>query len=256
MRQPEGYTKPEEEHLVCKLTKSIYGLKQSPRCWNTALDAHLVKMNFEQLCSDPCIYKSKTVGDTFFIGVYVDDIVLAGENETRIKEVKEMLASQFDIKDLGILTYFLGMSVIQDQRELTTLMGQPAYIKKLLEKYKMSDSKPVGTPVDPGSHLLKATEDEEALEQQLYQSLVGSLMYLSVYTRPNLAYAVNTLARFSSKPNRSHWIAAKRVLRYLRGTANYGIAFTKSESGECLGYSDADWAGDQEDRRSTSGYLF
>ena len=256
MRQPEGYTKPEEEHLVCKLTKSIYGLKQSPRCWNTALDAHLVKMNFEQLCSDPCIYKSKTVGDIFFIGVYVDDIVLAGENETRIKEVKEMLASQFDIKDLGILTYFLGMSVIQDQRELTTWMGQPAYIKKLLEKYKMSDSKPVGTPVDPGNHLLKATEDEEALEQQLYQSLVGSLMYLSVCTRPDLAYAVNTLARFSSKPNRSHWIAAKRVLRYLRGTANYGIAFTKSESGECLGYSDVDWAGDQEDRRSTSGYLF
>ena len=223
---------------------------------NTALDAHLVKMNFEQLCSDPCIYKSKTVGDTFFIGVYVDDIVLAGENETRIKEVKEMLASQFDIKDLGILTYFLGMSVIQDQRELTTWMGQPAYIKKLLEKYKMSDSKPVGTPVDPGSHLLKATEDEEALEQQLYQSLVGSLMYLSVCTRPDLAYAVNTLARFSSKPNRSHWIADKHVLRYLRGTANYGIAFTKSESGECLGYSDADWVGDQEDRRSTSGYLF
>ena len=119
----------------------------------------------------------------------------------------------------------------------------------------MSDSKPVGTPVDLGSHLLKATEDEEALEQQLYQSLIGSLMYLSVCTRPDLAYTVNTLARFSSKPNRSHWTAAKRVLRYLR-TANYGIAFTKSESGKCLGYSDTDWAGDQEDRRSTSGYLF
>ena len=120
----------------------------------------------------------------------------------------------------------------------------------------MSDSKPVGTPADPGSHLLKATEDEEALEQKQYQSLVGSLMYLSVCTRPDLAYAVSTLARFSNKPNRSHWTAAKRVLRYLRGTANYGIVFTKSESGECLGYSDADWAGDQEDRRSTSGYLF
>ena len=91
--------------------------------------------------------------------------------------------------------------------------------------------------MDLDSHLLKAPEDEEALEQQLYQSLVGSLMYLSVCTRPDLAYAVYTLARFSSKPNRSHWIAAKRVLRYLRGTANYGIAFTKSESGECLGYS-------------------
>ncbi len=215
-----------------------------------------MKMNFEQLHSDPCIYKSKTGGDNFYIGVYVDDIVLAGEYEARIQEVKQMLASQFDIKGLGRLTYFLGMTVIQDQGELTTWMGQPAYVKKLLEKQKMSDCKPVGTPVDPGSHLLKATEDEEALEQQLYQSLVGSLMYLSVCTRPDLAYAVSTLARFSNKPNRSHWMAAKRVLRYLRGTANYGIAFTKSESGECLGYSDADWAGDQEDRSSTSGYLF
>ncbi len=143
-------------------------------------------MKFEQLKSDPCIYKSVAGGDTFFIGVYVDDIVLAGENEARIQEVKEMLASKFDIKDLGRLTYFLGISVIQDQGGLTTWMGQPAYVKKLLEKQKMSDSKPVGTPVDPGSHLLKATEDEEALDQQLYQSLVGSLMYLSVCTRPDL----------------------------------------------------------------------
>ena len=256
MRQPEGYTKPEEEHLVCKLSKSIYGLKQSPRCWNTALHAHLVKMNFEQLHSDPCIYKSKTEGDCFYIGVYVDDIVLAGRDEARIQEVKQMLARKFDIKDLGRLTHFLGMSVVQDQGALTTWIGQPAYTKKLLGKQKMGDCKPVGTPVSPGSHLVKATDDEDAVEQQLYQSLVGSLMYLSVCTRPDLAYAVGILARFSSKPNRSHWTAAKRVLRYLKGTANHGIAFTKSESGECLGYSDADWAGDQEDRKSTSGYLF
>ena len=254
MKQPEGYAKPGEEHLVCKLSKSIYGLKQSPRCWNTALHAHLEKMNFQQLHSDPCIYKSKT-GD-FYIGVYVDDIVLAEKSEARIQEVKRMLASQFDIKDLGKLNYFLGISVVQDLGAHTTWMGQPAYIQKLLKKQKMSDCKPVGTPVDPGSHLVKATDDDEALDQQRYQSLVGSLMYLAVCTRPDLAYAVNTLARFSSKPNRIHWVAAKRVLRYLKGTASHGIVFTKSDSGECLGYSDADWAGDQEDRRSTSGYLF
>ena len=127
MRQPKGYTKPEEEHLVCKLSKS------TPCCWNTALHCHLLKMNFEQLHSDPCIYKSKT-GDNFYIGVYVDDMVLAGENSSRIQEVKQMLASQFDIKYLGRLTYFLGMTVIRDQEGLTTWMGQPAYVKKLLEK--------------------------------------------------------------------------------------------------------------------------
>ena len=148
------------------------------------------------------------------------------------------------------------MSVVQKQEEFTTWMGQPAYIEKLLKKQKMSDSKPVVTPVDPGNHLLKATEDEEAVEQQQYQSLIGSLMYLSVCTRPDIAYVVSTLARFSSKPNKSHWTAAKRVPRYLKGTADYGISFTKSESAECIGYSDADWAGDREDRRSTSSYLF
>ena len=136
MRQPEGYTKPEEEHLVCKLSKSIYGLKQSPRCWNTALHAHLVKMNFEQLHLDPCIYRSKTEGDCFYIGVYVDDIVLAGRDEARIQEVKQILARKFDIKDLGRLTYFLGMSVVQDQGALITWIGQPAYTKKLLGKQK------------------------------------------------------------------------------------------------------------------------
>jgi hypothetical protein len=131
--------------------------------------------------------------------------------------VKQRLASKFDIKDLGRLTYFLGMSAIQDQEALSTWNGQPAYIEKLLTK---GNCKPVGTSVDPGKHLLKTTEDEEAVEQQLYRSLV---MYLSV----------------SSKPNKSHWRTAKRVLRYLKGSANHGIAFTKSESGECL---------DQEDR--------
>ena len=113
---------------MCKLSKSIYGLKQSPRCWNTALHAHLVKMNFEQLHSDPCIYKSKTEGDCFYIGVYVDDIVLAGRDETRIQEVKQMLARKFDIKDLGRLTYFLGMSVVQDQGALTTWIAHTTSI--------------------------------------------------------------------------------------------------------------------------------
>ena len=102
-------------------------------------------------------------------------------------------------------------------------MGQPAYTERLLAEQGMSDCKPVGTPVDPGSHLMKATEEEEALDQHLYQSSVGSLMYLSMCTRTDIAYAVRTLARFSSKPNKTHWMAAKRVLRYLNGMTSHGI---------------------------------
>ncbi len=133
MKQPEGYVEHGQEHLVCKLKKSIYGLKQSPRCWNTALHAHLETMNFQRLQSDPCIYKSKAAGEDFYIGVYVDDMVLAGHGEDRIKEVKRMLSCKFALKDLGRLTYFLGISVVQNQDELTTWMGQPAYVRKVLE---------------------------------------------------------------------------------------------------------------------------
>ena len=120
----------------------------------------------------------------------------------------------------------------------------------------MSDCKPVKMPVNPGSHLVKASSDEEAVDQQSYQSLVGSLMYLATCTRPDLEYAIGNLARFSSKPNGSHWTAAKRVLRYLRGTPDLGIAFRRDVQRSCVGYSDADWAGDKDDRKSTSGYLF
>ena len=120
----------------------------------------------------------------------------------------------------------------------------------------MSDCKLVKTHKDPGSHLVKASDDEEAVDQQSYQSLVGSLMYLATCTRPDLAYAIENLARFSSKPNGSHWTAAKRVLRYMKGTPDLGITFRRDVQRSCAGYSDADWAGDKDDRKSTSGYLF
>ena len=126
MKQPIGYEKEGEEHLVCKLRKSIYGLKQASRCWNVALDSHLRSMGFTQSTSDPCIYKSGRE-DTFYIGVYMDDMILAGKDEAEMKRVKEELSSKFDIKDLGKLSYFLGMSIVQNQEEKKTWMGQPTY---------------------------------------------------------------------------------------------------------------------------------
>lgn len=253
MKQPTGYEKEGEEHLVCKLRKSIYGLKQSSRCWNTALDAHLKQMGFTQLKSDPCIYVSGG-DDPFYIGVYVDDMILAGKEAVRMKSVKKQLASKFDIKDLGKLSYFLGMSIVQDLEQRRTWMGQPMHTEKLLTRMGMSDCKPVKTPVEPGNRLVKASEDEEAVDQQSYQSLVGSLMYLATCTRPDIAYAVGMLARYSSKPNQSHWVAAKRVLRYLKGTVNFGLVYSGDSC--VVGHSDADWAGDVDDRKSTSGYMF
>ena len=133
-------------------------------------------------------------GGDLCIGVYVDDIVLAGRNEERIKEVKDVLSAKFDIKDIGKLHHFLGISVVQDETQKYAWLGQPTYTEKLLKKFGMQDCKPVGTPVDVGTKLEKATSEEESIDQQLYQSAVGSLMYLSVSTRPDIAFAVGSLA--------------------------------------------------------------
>ena len=120
----------------------------------------------------------------------------------------------------------------------------------------MQNCKSVNTPVDANSKLEMATSNDPCIDQQQYQSVIGSLMYLSVSTRPDISFAVGNLARHSSHPTSTHWKPLKRVLRYLKGTVNYGIKYTKSDQKECMGYSDADWAGDVNDKKSTSGYLF
>ena len=241
--------------MVCRLKRSIYGLKQSPRCWNSALDVQLKEMGFAQSTSDPCVYMS-TKGEMFVIAVYVDDIVLAGKTDERIAEVKKALSERFKVKDMGNLHYFLGVKVAQNYDTGETWIGQGLYTESILRKFGMADSKPVNTPVDTSTILVTATEDCETVNQGLYQSAVGSLLYLSSWTRPDITYAVSSVARFCLKPSKQHWIAVKRIMRYLRGTQNYGLLYSKDGSKDILGYLDADWAGDVNDRKSTSGYLF
>ena len=255
MRQPEGFIAKGQTHLVCKLKKSLYGLKQSPRCWNVALDNYLRMVGFIQLDSDPCIYHTSS-GEPFFLGVYVDDIVMASKSTAQLAEFKKSLATKFDIKDLGRLHHFLGMKVIQDEAKGNIWFGQQAYTKKLLRRFGMEDAKPVATPVDTSNKLVKATESEECIDQHNYQSAVGSLLYLAVATRPDISFAVSNIAKFSAQPTKTHWVAVKRILRYLKGSVDYGLNFTHESTSECIGYSDADWGGDLDDRKSTSGYVF
>ena len=213
-------------------------------------------MQFAQTASDPCIYYQKTGQDMMFIGIYVDDIILAARNEKQLKQVKEKLSTKFDIKDLGELKYFLGMKVEQSKENGSIWIGQPAYTENLLKRLGMQDSKPSHTPVEVSSKLQPANNQAEPVNQTKYQSAIGGLMYLVVSTRPDIAFAVNNLARFSSNPQKEHWTALKRILRYLKGTTNIGILYKQDGSDKCIGYSDADWAGDTSDRKSTSGYIF
>lgn len=165
MKQPEGFIKPGKENLVCRLKRSIYGLKQSPRCWNTALDDHLKSMNFEQTRSDPCLYVS-TQGELVIIAVYVDDILIAGKTDERIAEVKRKLADRFDVKDMGKLHYFLGVKVVQDHKNCSIWMGQPLYTKSLISDFGMQDAKICKTPVNPSIKLSKATDDSMCVDME------------------------------------------------------------------------------------------
>ncbi len=255
MRQPAWYEVKGKEHQVCKLRRSIYGLKQSPRCWNSTLDRQLGEMGFVQTKSDPCLYVS-TGEEPFVLTIYVDDILVAGGRAKQIQEVKNALASRFHVKDLGELKYFLGVKVVQNRDKGTIWIGQPVYSKQLFVDFQMLDAKSTKTPVNPGLKLVKASDDIAGVNIEEYQSAVGKLLYLSTKTRPDLAFAVSSIARITVKPTEEHWKAVKYIFRYLVGTLDYGILYSQKGETECSGYSDADWGGDLNDRKSTSGYIF
>ena len=206
MRQPEGFAVKGKEHLVCKRNKSLYSLKQSPRCWTYVLEGHLQSMGFVQTPSDPCIYVAEG-GDSFIIAVHADDMILAGTTYAKIAQVKQSIGERFKAKDMGTLNYFAGMQVIQESG--TVWIGQPAYTEKVLGNFGMDDAKPPDTTVDPSSKPVKATDERELRNQAEYQSAVGNLLYLSSATRPDITFAVSNVAKLSEKPAKEHWTAVK-----------------------------------------------
>lgn len=161
-------------------------------------------MGFCQSQSDPRIYYKDTNGEVFYMGVYVDDIILAVKSGSNIKQVKADLSREFDTKNLGKLSYFLRMKIEQNEQNGSVWIGQRAYTESLLKRFGMEDCKQVSTPVDASSKLTHVTNEDDCINQQWYQSAIGSLMYLSVSTRPDILYAVSSLAKFSSKPTKEH----------------------------------------------------
>ena len=256
MSQPEGFVVPGKENYVCKLKRSIYGLKQSPRCWNETVHTFLSDNNFRQADSDPCIYVNREdYGSILIVAVYVDDIIVASKTDSQIGKFKTLIGDRFKIKDLGLLNYFLGVTV--DQRtDGSIFIGQKSYTNALLEKYSMTDCKPVGTPVSTDVKLTLSTDGQKPADTRLYQSAVGSLLHLSLRTRPDISFAVSLVAKFASSPTTEHWSAVKRIFRYLKGTVNLGLQYFPSKNEECEGFADASWADDVDDRKSTSGYVF
>jgi len=252
MAQPEGFVVAGKEHLVCKLERSLYGLKQSPRCWNEVLDEFLKSLSFVQSSADHCVYIRDDSSVKVMIAVYVDDLVIMSDTEESMVCVKQSLASRFQMKDLGKLHFCLGISACEDGDSLK--LHQKHFIEQMLCKYNMDSCKPASTPMAVDVKLVK-DDGSKPVDPTKYQSIVGSLLYIATATRPDISYAVGALSKFNSSPTETHLTAAKRVLRYLRGTADLGIVFSKTSMSP-IGFSDASWADDDENRRSTSGHVF
>ncbi len=252
MRLPIGYD--EKERKIVRLIKSLYGLRQSPRCWNEKFVRAMKEMEFMQSQADPCVFiRDEKNGERSIITVFVDDLIIASKN---YKEVKEMLMKKFKMRDLGELKWILGMRVERSDEKIE--ISQEAYVNEILDKFDMSDSKPAPTPLPQKVEELSMMSEESKKiypNKKRYQSILGALLYLSNTTRPDITYSVNFLARKMSNPSELDYSFAKRVLRYLNGTRKMKLRY--DQKGEMLvGFSDASYAEDKKDRKSTSGYTF
>ena len=190
------------------------------------------------------------------VAVYVDDLVLIAKTTNELQKVKDSLSSRFKMKDMGKIHYCLGISIEQDEERKCLRMHQKQYIENMLEKYRLTDANTVSTPADLSVKLKKDDGFSKDVDSTLYQSMIGSLLYAANSTRPDIAQAVGVVSRYTSRPSQAHLTALKRILRYLKRTASLAIKYQKSDDGDLIGYSDADWAGDADDRHSTSGNLF
>ena len=250
MDPPPGF----DEHFgskVCKLKKSLYGLKQSPRAWFERFTQFVKNQGYVQAQSDHTMFiKHSNDGKIAILIVYVDDIILTGDHVTEMDRLKKSLALEFEIKDLGSLRYFLGMEVARSKRGI--VVSQRKYILDLLKETGMSGCRPADTPIDPNQKL-GDTNDGNLVNTTRYQKLVEKLIYLS-HTRPDIAFAVSIVSQFMHSPYEVHLEAVYRILRYLKSTPGKGLFFKKSEQKTIEAYTDADWAGSVTDRRSTSGY--
>ena len=252
--QPKGFEVEGKENFYYKLSKSLYGLKQSSRCWNSELHAYLIKLGFIQSASDSCIYY-KLTDELCIIAVYVDDLIIACKSIDEINMIKKSLCERYRMKDLGILNHFLGVKVEHDVKNQSIFINQSTFASSLVNEFNFENSKSVKTPADVNVKC-QNSNSSKPFDSKLYQSCVGGLLYLSNRTRPDLTYSVSKAARYCANPTEENWSFVKRILRYLNGTLNFGIAYSKVDSPMLIGYSDADWAGDVTDRKSTSGYCF
>lgn len=251
MSQPEQY---KENNQVCILHKSIYGLKQASRQWNLKLNSILLKIGLQRSHVDPCIYYLVNESTTVYIAVWVDDLLIFTNNKDKTTEIKDKLKGECSMKDLGEMKNCIGININRNREAGMIMLDQEKYINLVLNRFNMSECKPVCTPIEVNAKFEKNPENEK--QNIPYREAVGCLIYLAHVTRPDITYAVNKLSQYCNNPGTQHWLGIKRIMRYLQGTRNLKLCYVKDDSKEITGYCDADWASDPVDRRSCTGYTF
>uniref|UniRef100_A0A803NUD0 Reverse transcriptase Ty1/copia-type domain-containing protein n=1 Tax=Cannabis sativa TaxID=3483 RepID=A0A803NUD0_CANSA len=237
---------------VCRLKKSLYGLKQSPRAWFGRFTKSMVAFGYHPCNSNHTLFLKKQDGKLTALIIYVDDMVVTGNDPVERKALQNYLSREFEMKDLGPLKYFLGIEVSRSKRGI--FLSQRKYALDLLKEIGMSACQPINTPIEEGLKL-RMEDDQVPVDKERYQRLVGRLMYLA-HTRPDLAYALSIFSQFMHNPGKQHMDAVTRILRYLKLAPGKGILFSRKTEEQTIDvYTDADWAGDKNDMRSTSGYF-
>ncbi|KAK0594086.1 hypothetical protein LWI29_016031, partial [Acer saccharum] len=252
VEQPKGFVDAHHPNHVYRLKKALYGLKQAPRAWYERLTQFLVDNNYTRGSVDKTLFIKRDNDELFIAQIYVDDIVFGSTNNTKVQQFVDVMSLEFEMSLVGELSYFLGLQIRQMHDGI--FITQAKYAKNLVKKFGLEKAKHCDTPM---STTLKLSKDAsgKSVEQTLYRGMIGSLLYLTA-SRPDISFSVGVCARYQADPKESHLSCVKRIIRYVNGTSNYGIWYSFDTNASLVGFSDADWAGNCDDRKSTSGGCF
>ncbi len=252
IRLPDGLTLDKTKY-TCRLNRAIYGLRISPRRWYLKIEQDLLGLGLQQSVHKPCLFYERSENGFVILTVYVDDLLITGTDMTRIDILKQKLKATYEIKDLGVIKRFLGMDVVREGNGEIKIT-QTAYIKEIIDAAKLNEANTKPTPMVRFGNFPTVKEGDYLPNVTEYKSILGKLQFLATHTRPDISHAVNYCARYQAAPERIHYKLVQRIIRYLKGTAELGLALAAKGSG-IAGYADADHQQCPETRKSTTGYI-
>jgi len=257
MNQPEGFVKKGQEGKVYRLKKALYGLKQASLAWNKAANLSLEQLGFKRLISDSGIYKLGSNNETIIVILYVDDVLFMGSNSKLLMNKKNAFMKKWECRDLGPISEYLGMKILRDRKSKILKIDQIDYAKKIVKRFGQENCHDVTTPLPGGYKPQSQSPDQRATPEQLnyYQSIIGSLLYLTLGTRPDIAYAVILMSQFMSNPSEDHIKKAIHIIKYVKSTLYAKLIYNGKANEGLHGYADADWGSDVDTRKSVTGYV-